>query len=89
MGAGKAVGTFARLVARYGLKDFPTRVEIIAELPACHAGAVAKSGALGTPSCGCVTDQPRSPLSRRPIEFEHIERIQGGSGAWLVRAGFL
>jgi hypothetical protein len=42
----------------------------------CHASAVTKSGALGTPSCGCVTDQPRSPLSRRPIEFEHTERIQ-------------
>ena len=38
--AGKAVGTFARLVVRYGLKNVPTHVEIIAELPACHAGAV-------------------------------------------------
>ena len=39
-GAGKAVGTFARLVARYGLKNVPTRIEIIAELLACHAGAI-------------------------------------------------
>jgi hypothetical protein len=38
--AGKAVGTFAPLVARYGLKNVPTQVEIIAELPACHAGAL-------------------------------------------------
>ena len=37
-GAGKAVGTFARLVARSGPKNVPTHVEIIAELPACHAG---------------------------------------------------
>jgi hypothetical protein len=36
--AGKAVGTFAPLVARYGLKNVPTHIEIIAELPACHAG---------------------------------------------------
>jgi hypothetical protein len=39
IGAGKAAGTFARLVARYGLKNVPTHVEIIAELPGCHAGA--------------------------------------------------
>ena len=39
-GAGKAVGTFARLVARYGLKNVPTPIEIIAELLACHAGAI-------------------------------------------------
>ena len=39
-GAGKAVGTFARLVARYGLKNVPTRIEIIAEPLACHAGAI-------------------------------------------------
>jgi hypothetical protein len=40
-GAGTAVGTFARLVTR--LKNVLTHVEIIAELPACHAGAVTKS----------------------------------------------
>jgi hypothetical protein len=38
--AGKAVGTFAPLVARYGLESVPTHIEIIAELPACHTGAV-------------------------------------------------
>jgi hypothetical protein len=37
-GAGKAVGTFRPLVARYGLKNVPTPIEIIAELLACHAG---------------------------------------------------
>jgi hypothetical protein len=31
--AGKAVGTFAPPVARYGLKNVPTHIEIIAELP--------------------------------------------------------
>jgi hypothetical protein len=62
---------------RYGLKNVPTHLEIIAESPACHAGAVTKSGALGTPSCGCVTDQPRSALSRCPIEFELIETHKG------------
>jgi hypothetical protein len=44
-GAWKAVGTFHPLVARYGLKNVPTPIEIIAELLACHAGAVTKSGA--------------------------------------------
>jgi hypothetical protein len=39
-GAWKAVGTFRPLVARYGLKNVPTPIEIIAELLACHAGAV-------------------------------------------------
>jgi hypothetical protein len=33
-GAGNAVGNFDRLVARSGLKNVPTHVEIIAELPA-------------------------------------------------------
>jgi hypothetical protein len=37
-GAWKAVGTFRPLVARYGLKNVPTPIEIIAELLACHAG---------------------------------------------------
>jgi hypothetical protein len=83
-GAWKAVGTFRPLVARYGLKNVPTPIEIIAELLACHAGAVTKSGALGTPSCGCVTDQLRSPLSRRSIEY--IERINGGFRC-LARSG--
>jgi hypothetical protein len=46
-GAWKAVGTFRPLVARCGLKNVPTPIEIIAELPACHASAVTKSGALG------------------------------------------
>jgi hypothetical protein len=46
-GAGKAVGTFRPFVARYGLKNVPTPIEIIAESPACHAGAVTKSGAMG------------------------------------------
>jgi hypothetical protein len=40
VGAWKVVGTFRPLVARYGLKNVPTHIEIIAELPACHAGAV-------------------------------------------------
>ena len=35
-GAGKAVGTFARLVPRYGVKNVPTQFKIIAELPACQ-----------------------------------------------------
>jgi hypothetical protein len=39
-GGREAVGTFARLVARYGLKNVPTHVEIIAELPARRASAV-------------------------------------------------
>ena len=39
-GGRETVGTFARLVARYGLKNVPTRIEIIAELLACHAGAI-------------------------------------------------
>jgi hypothetical protein len=39
-GAGNAVGNFGRFVARSGLKSVSTHVEIIAELPACHAGAV-------------------------------------------------
>jgi len=39
-GAWTAVGTFRPLVARYGLKNVPTPIEIIAELLACHAGAV-------------------------------------------------
>ena len=51
-------------------------IDFATKLLACHAGAVTKSGALGTPSCGCVTEQ-RSPLSRRPIEFEHIEPHTG------------
>jgi hypothetical protein len=42
-GAWKAVGTFHPLVARYGLKNVPTRIEIIAELLACHAGAPTNS----------------------------------------------
>jgi len=37
-GGRETVGTFARLVARSGPKNVPTHVEIIAELPACHAG---------------------------------------------------
>src|SRR6516225_8140759 len=49
-GHGRRLELFAPLVARYGLKNVPTPIEIIAEL-ACHAGAVTKSGALGTPSC--------------------------------------
>jgi hypothetical protein len=49
-GAWKAVGTFPPLVARHGLKNVPTPIEIIAELLACPAGAVTESGALGTPS---------------------------------------
>jgi len=36
-GAWKAVGTFRPLVARYGLKNVPTPIEIIAELLVCHA----------------------------------------------------
>jgi hypothetical protein len=41
VGAGgrEAVGTFARLIPRRGLKNVPTHVEIIAELTAYHAGA--------------------------------------------------
>jgi hypothetical protein len=40
VGGREGVGTFARVVARYSLKNVPTHVEIIAELPAFHAGAV-------------------------------------------------
>jgi hypothetical protein len=36
VGGREAVGTFARLVARYGLKNVPTHDEVIAELPACQ-----------------------------------------------------
>jgi hypothetical protein len=63
-GAGKAVGTFARLVARYGLKNVPTHVEIIAELPACHAGAVTNRG----PGSGTtVRNQPSRLHDVRPL----------------------
>ena len=31
---------FCPLVAPYGLKNVPTHIEIIEELPACHVGAV-------------------------------------------------
>jgi hypothetical protein len=40
VGAEKAVGTLAPLVARYDLKNVPTHIEILAELLACHAGAL-------------------------------------------------
>jgi hypothetical protein len=42
---GRRLELFAPLVARCGLKNVPTHIEIIAELLACHAGAVTKSGA--------------------------------------------
>jgi hypothetical protein len=58
-----AVGTVRALVGRYGLKNVPTPFEIIAELLACHAGAVTKSDALGTPSW-LRRWSPRSVLSR-------------------------
>ena len=52
--AEKTVGTFAPLVARYGLKNVSTPIEIIAELLACHAGA--------------VTNQPLPSLPRGQAE---------------------
>jgi hypothetical protein len=72
------------LVARYGLKNVPTHVEIIAEFPACHAGAVTNPAVGGSvrryaSSCGWWI------TSFRSIEFEHIEGIhpvRGSGPGW-------
>jgi hypothetical protein len=69
LGAGKAVGTFARLIARYGLRNVPTHVEIIAELPACHAGAATNrrpDSGTTTTACGISHIQPLIPQVHMP-----------------------
>src|SRR6516162_7604149 len=63
-GGRETVGTFARLVARYGTKNVPTHVEIIAELPARHAGAVTNRG-------------PGSNTTVRPLAEPALYGLQG------------
>jgi hypothetical protein len=84
-GGRETVGTFARLVARYGTKNVPTHVEIIAELPACHAGAVTNRR-LGS---GTTVQPPRcgaSPFAG-PRENAYYWQAQAPQGE--VRALYL
>ena len=43
--------------------------EIIEEFPACHADAVAKSGALGTPYCGKSLAHARRELANWMADY--------------------
>jgi hypothetical protein len=52
-------------------------IEFATKPLACHAGAVIKSGALGTLSCGCVTDHLVS-LYRGVRSSSSISNAQGG-----------
>ena len=101
VGAGKAVGTFAALVARYGLKtkNVPTHIEIIAELLACHAGAVTnrrlRSGYRTTtalrsqPFCGPKRERCQAVIGDSLREVQPAGRpFEPGNDAALHRREF-
>ena len=80
-GAWTAVGTFRPLVARYGLKNVPTPIEIIAELLACHAGALTNPRPVF--DANVRPDVGRGPPSSRPrVQTESVLVDSSGRRGW-------
>ena len=81
-GAWKAVGTFRPLVARYGLKNVPTPIEIIAELLACHAAPSDGQQLRENVRCGryprhSALNDCQSPISTGGATGGEMERRSG------------